>query len=77
MKRYYGRVPLNSRSIYKEFDLIAEEVIGRLTSQLGTEVEVTVEIHARRSDGFDEQTVRTISENSRTLKFDQHEFSER
>jgi hypothetical protein len=43
---------------------------------VGTEVEVSLEIRARRAEGFDEQTVRTISENSRTLSFDQHEFSE-
>jgi hypothetical protein len=63
-------------SVYSDVQTIVEEIIERLTSQVGTDVEVSLEIRARRAEGFDEQTVRTISENSRTLSFDQHEFSE-
>ena len=55
---------------------LVEEVIERLTSQLGCEVEITLEISARRPEGFDESTVRTISENSRTLKFEGYGFEE-
>ena len=43
---------------------------------LETEVEITLEISARRTEGFDESTVRTISENSRTLKFEGYGFEE-
>ena len=77
LTRYYGRVSLDPKTIYKEIDLVVEEVVQRLTSQLGCQVEVSVEIRAQRAEGFDEQTVRTISENGRTLGFDQQEFSER
>jgi len=35
-----------------------------------------VEVKARKPDGFDDGTVRTISENSRTLKFDTFGFEE-
>jgi hypothetical protein len=56
--------------------LIVEEVVQRLTSQLGCDVEVSLEIEARKPDGFDEGTVRTISENSRTLKFEHYAFEE-
>ena len=31
---------------------------------------------ARKAEGFDQATVRTISENSRTLKFDDFGFEE-
>ena len=41
---------------------------------VGAEVEVTLEIKARRPEGFDEATIRTVSENSRTLKFEQFGF---
>jgi len=51
-----------------------EEVIERLTAQLGCEVEITLEIGARLPEGFDEATIRTINENSRTLRFDNFDF---
>jgi hypothetical protein len=51
-----------------------EEIIQRLTSLTGTDVEITLEIGAERPSGFDDSTVRTINENSRTLKFKNHGF---
>ena len=56
--------------------MIVEEVIERLTSQVGCEVEIDVEIAARLPKGFDESTVRTVTENSRTLKFEHFGFEE-
>ena len=76
IRRYYGRVQLDPQRVNKDMSLIVEEVVERLTSQVGCEVEITVEIGARREEGFDEGTVRTISENSRTLKFEQFGFEE-
>jgi len=55
---------------------MVEEIIERLTSQVGCEVEITLEINARRSEGFDESTIRSISENRRTLKFEHYGFEE-
>jgi predicted AAA+ superfamily ATPase len=76
LSRYYGRVEIDSQRVNKDIGLIVEEVIERLTSQVGCEVEITLEIDARRPEGFDESTVRTISENSRTLKFEHYGFEE-
>jgi hypothetical protein len=56
--------------------LIVEEVIERLTSQVGCEVQIELEIRAQLPEGFDESTVRTVSENSRTLKFEHYGFEE-
>ncbi len=74
--RYYGRVELDAQRIISEMDPIVEEVIQRLTELAGCDVRVTVEITAQKRDGFDEATVRTVSENGRTLKFDSFEFEE-
>jgi hypothetical protein len=41
---------------------------------VGCEVDISVEINARLPEGFDEATIRTVSENSRTLKFEAFEF---
>jgi hypothetical protein len=49
---------------------------SKLTSQVGCEAEITLEISARRPQGFDESTVRTLTENSRTLKFEHYGFEE-
>jgi hypothetical protein len=72
--RYYGRVTLDPQRVNKEVDLIVLEVIERLTSLVGCQVEITLEIAARRPEGFDDGTVRTVTENSRTLKFEQTAF---
>ena len=74
--RYYGRAQLDPQRVHKDMVLIVEEVVQRLTSQIGCNVEITLEISAQRPDGFDESTMRTISENSRTLKFEQFGFEE-
>jgi predicted AAA+ superfamily ATPase len=74
--RYYGRASVDSMRVNKEMGLIVEEVIERLTSQVGCEVAITVEIQAVLPEGFDEGTIRTVSENSRTLKFDHYGFEE-
>jgi len=74
--RYYGRVDIDPQRVHKDMGLIVEEVVERLTSQIGCEVEITVEINANREAGFDESTIRTVSENSRTLKFEDYAFEE-
>lgn len=53
---------------------IADEVIAHLAGQVGAELTVTLEIQARLPNGASDQLVRTVMENSRTLKFDSHGF---
>ncbi len=71
---YHGTVSLDPQRVNKEMATIVEEIIQRLTSLTGTEVNITLEISAERLSGFDDATVRTINENSRTLKFTHHGF---
>ena len=74
MTRYYGRVTLNAQRVNREIGLIVEEVIERLTSLIGCDVDISLEINASLPEGYDESTIRTVSENSRTLKFEAFEF---
>lgn len=76
VSRYYGMVGIDPQRVHKDMGLIVEEVIQRLTSQVGCEVEITLEINAKHAEGFDEDMIRTISENSRTLKFEHFGFEE-
>jgi len=75
-KRYYGKVHLDPQRVQRDMTVIVEEVIQRLTSQLGTDVEIVLEVSANKENGFDESTIRTINENSRTLNFDNYGFEE-
>ena len=53
---------------------IADEVVAHLSSQPRAKVTVTLEIEAEIPDGAPENVVRTITKNSRTLRFTSHGF---
>ncbi len=74
--RYYGRASVNPSRPAKDIEAIINEVIVQLTQFADAEVSITLELHARRAQGFDDATVRTVSENSRTLKFDDFGFED-
>jgi hypothetical protein len=58
------------------FSEIVQSVIEHFSAQYGTEVAVTMDIEARRGDGFDPKTVRIVRQNTVTLKFRTAEFEE-
>ena len=72
--RFHGSVRLDPTRVGRDAGQIAEEVIAHLSGQPGAEVTVTIEIEARLPDGANEQTVRTVTENSDSLRFSNHEF---
>ncbi|MCB0189972.1 MAG: AAA+ family ATPase, partial [Caldilineaceae bacterium] len=75
-RRFYGTAAIDPQRVNREVGTIVEEIIERLTSIAGVDVEITLEIKARHVEGFSEATVRTVSENSKTLKFREYEFEE-
>jgi len=72
--RYHGSVQLDAQRLTSQVDQIVDEILQHLTSLTGCEVRVSLEVHAWRREGFDEATLRTVTENSRTLKFDTFGF---
>ena len=74
--RFYGVKTLNSDKIAMDFKNVADEVIANLRADDGTELTVRIEIEATKTAGFEEGKVRTVSENAKTLKFDQSGFEE-
>jgi hypothetical protein len=74
--RFYGVKTLNSDKIAMDFKNIADEVIANLRAEDGTELTVRIEIEATNKTGFQDGKVRTVSENAKTLKFDQSGFEE-
>lgn len=59
-----------------EFAVISEEILAHFVGTSGTELSVRIEVEARRPDGFDADTVRTVSENAVQLKFDDAGFED-
>ena len=74
--RFYGVKTLKSDKIAMDFKNIADEVIANLRAADGTQLTVRIEIEATNTTGFEDGNVRTVSENARTLKFDQSGFEE-
>lgn len=72
--RYYGNVVLDLARVGRDAGRIADEVIAHLTGLVGADVKVTLEIEARIPSGAPEHVVRTVTENSRTLKFSAQGF---
>jgi len=48
--------------------------VAHLVGLVGADVKVTLEIEAEMPTGAPDQVVRTVTENSRTLKFTTHGF---
>jgi predicted AAA+ superfamily ATPase len=73
-QRFHGTAPLDPARVGRDAGRIAEEVIAHLVGQPGAEISVTLEIEAKLPNGATEQVVRTVTENSRTLRFASHGF---
>jgi len=76
LKRFHGTVRLDAARVGRDASRIAEEVIAHLAGLVGAEVNVTIEIDAKMPDGTPDNVVRTVTENSRTLKFTSQGFEE-
>lgn len=68
-KRYHGTVILDSARVGRDAGKIAEEVVTHLAGLVGSSVRVTLEIEAQIPEGAPDNVVRTVTENSRTLRF--------
>ena len=73
-KRFHGSVTLDTARVGRDASKIADEVIAHLAGLVGSTVTVTLEITADIPDGVPDQAVRTVTENSRTLRFTEHGF---
>ena len=74
LTRFHGTVALDATRVGRDASLIAEEVISHLAGLVDAEVTVTLEIAAQVPAGAPDEVVRTVTENSRTLKFTSQGF---
>jgi hypothetical protein len=75
-RRFFMAADLDITRINRDVQKYVEEIIQHLTSVDGANVTVSLEVHAEATDGFDKQTVRTVSENCRTLRVRDSGFEE-
>jgi len=73
-KRFHGTIVLDTTRVGRDASRVADEVISHLSGIIGSQVKVTLEIEADIPSGVPDQIVRTVTENSRTLKFTNQGF---
>lgn len=73
-RRFHATVALDPLRIGRDAGRIADEVVTHLVGLVGAKVQVTLEIEAEIPSGAPENVVRTVTENSRTLKFTSQGF---
>ncbi len=73
-RRFHGAVTLDTTRVGRDASQIADEVIAHLAGLVGAKVTVTLEIEAEIPSGAPDHVVRTVTENSRTLKFSSQGF---
>ena len=67
--RFFGSVKIDSELYSRDIGNITREIIDRLAGA-GAHLEITIDIQAVKTEGFNDTEIRTISENARVLKFD-------
>jgi len=75
-RRFHGSVQLDSLRVGRDASRIADEVIQHLTKQIGANVEITLEVRAELAEGASDKTIRDVTENCRTLRFETFGFEE-
>ncbi|MCB9390232.1 MAG: ATP-binding protein [Acidimicrobiia bacterium] len=75
--RFHAAFDLDPERLNRDFGKVSAEVISHLTGLLGTDVRITIEIEASNGEGFPDTVVRNVTENARTLRFDDYGFEER
>jgi hypothetical protein len=73
---FHGTVTLEATRVGRDAGRIAEEVIAHLSGLVGAKVRVTLEVEAEIPSGDPDHVVRTVTENSRTLKFTSQGFEQ-
>jgi len=73
-KSFHGNVTINATTAKMRLVQVAEEIIAALAADPNAEVKVSVEIQAIFPNGAQDQTKRAVSENAKTLGFNNAEW---
>jgi predicted AAA+ superfamily ATPase len=75
--RFFGVASISPERYARELTRLSQEIIQHLAAPEGVDLEIRVEISARKPDGFPDDKVRNVTENARTLKFETYGFEDR
>jgi hypothetical protein len=76
LSRFHGSAKIDATRLSRDVDVIASSVVQHLAGLLDAKVTITVEIEAEIPSGAPDNVVRTVTENCRTLKFENSGFEE-
>ena len=74
--RFFAATRIDAESAPAAVIQINNEILKHLIGDTGTHVRVRIEIEAERPAGFDDVSVRTLSENADALRFEDVSFEE-
>lgn len=72
--RFFMSVKLDNTRVIRDLQKYLDEVITHLSTVDNCDVELSLEVSAHAADGFPQGTVRTVSENCRTLRVENFGF---
>ena len=72
--QFFMTAKLDTTRINRDVQNLVQEVISHLSELDDCNVEITLEVSAHSDNGFDVPTIRTVSENCKTLKVDNFGF---
>lgn len=72
--RFFGHIETDATRFFRSTDDIEKEILKHLNLAAGTNVKITIHIEANNTEGFNQDTERTLRENGRTLGFGNIEF---
>ncbi len=75
-RRFHGTIRLDPRRALRDADNVVTEIVQHLASLADADIDITLEIDARVPSGVPDNIVRTVTENSRVLKFESAGFEQ-
>lgn len=75
-KHFYMSVKLDNTRVNRDMNNYVQEIIQHLMSIDGADVEMKLEVQVQAPNGIPSTTVRTVSENCKTLKVDDFGFDD-
>ena len=75
--RFFGVATISPERYARDLTRLSQEIIQHLAAPDGVDLEIRVEISARKVDGYPDDKVRNVTENARTLKFETYGFEDK
>lgn len=75
-RRFFATKELSTERPAADFKSVTDEILAPLNAASPASLRIRIEIEATSAEGFEASTIRTVSENVNTLKFEQGDFED-